>query len=80
MMHKCPVDGCGAMIQREQLMCYQHWRKVPGELQRLVIRTWNDGQIGAVYMQAREKAIGSVDAQRVNPTPAPQRAKQLQLL
>jgi hypothetical protein len=72
MKHRCPVDGCEARIPREQLMCYAHWRKVPGELQRAVLQLWNHGQIGGAYLQARDAAVAAVDRQLVRrPAAAP---------
>lgn len=81
MKHRCQVDGCELMVPRDQLMCFGHWRKVPGELQRIVLAQWNGGEISATYMQAREAAIQAVDKQRVAPASAPaSRGRQLMLL
>lgn len=37
---KCPV--CGVAIARGKLLCLDHWRMVPRDLQRAVNRAWRE--------------------------------------
>lgn len=59
--HECPIDGCDRRVPFQILTCYPHWRLVPRDLQRLVVRLWRDNP-GADYLAAREEAIGVVNA------------------
>ena len=36
----CPVPGCTRTAGQGKLMCWTHWRRVPGRLQRAVYRTY----------------------------------------
>ena len=39
-MHQCYVRSCDEIIDAGKLMCFEHWRLVPEELQRAVYATW----------------------------------------
>lgn len=34
--HRCPVQGCTRLRKQQQVMCRQHWYKVPKELRTRV--------------------------------------------
>lgn len=40
MKHKCPIDGCTRMLNREYLMCGPHWHMLPKDLQGRVYALW----------------------------------------
>lgn len=41
-VYTCPVKGCDRRIQRDWLMCSQHWYRVPMKLRRDVTNSWNE--------------------------------------
>lgn len=43
-MHPCAAPGCGETADPGHFMCPGCWRGVPGDLQREVVRTWQDYQ------------------------------------
>lgn len=62
----CPVPPCDARRQPGKLMCLQHWRCVPQDIQGDVWRTWralqhvaNPANVDA-YRAARDQAINAV--------------------
>ena len=61
--HECAVPGCGEVINHELLMCAEHWRQVPGPIQKAVWNTWRELRRGGsweAYEAARNPAIESV--------------------
>lgn len=40
-MLPCPIAGCDRHRRPEHAFCVAHWRAVPVDLKREVIRTWN---------------------------------------
>lgn len=40
-MSNCRVFGCSKTVPSEKLMCYSHWKQVPGEMQKRVYEAWN---------------------------------------
>jgi hypothetical protein len=44
MAHTCHAKGCKVEVRPELLMCLQHWRMVPKELQRQVWAHYREGQ------------------------------------
>lgn len=43
-IHTCHADGCTQEVLPKLLMCANHWRMVPRELQREVLRYYRPGQ------------------------------------
>src|SRR5260221_9914101 len=41
---RCPVPGCGDLIDPSRLMCRRHWYRVPKHLRDQVWATWRSGQ------------------------------------
>lgn len=65
--HLCHAVACERPVPPAILMCAEHWRMVPGELQREVWRTYRPGQErdkhpSAAYVQAQKRAIEAVAA------------------
>lgn len=79
--HKCPVDVCTTRVPYEKLMCFEHWKQVPGELQRAVTITWNrcGGDFTEPdYAKARQAAIDAVNGRaprRTSDLPASKHGK-----
>lgn len=68
--HECPVRGCVTPVPDERLMCLQHWRKVPKDVQDQVYRTWSQRKAAPRYapavqahVQACADAVQSVNDQ-----------------
>jgi hypothetical protein len=43
---KCFAVGCDAIIPRAQLMCRDHWARVPSRVRMEVLDTWRDWDRG----------------------------------
>ena len=69
MVHTCKAPGCAKRINGVMLMCLQHWRKVPGHIQKEINRSWSNLRRGvtednyAAYQQARAAAIAALNNQ-----------------
>lgn len=59
--HQCPGPGCTILVPSRQLMCPQHWYRVPRALQRAVWTTWADGA-GAGTRAHAQACIAAVRA------------------
>ncbi len=70
----CPKKGCPEPVRRGQLMCRDHWYRVPIALRREVNETWRavnrthddlaaHKDAFARYRLARQAAIDAVNAQ-----------------
>jgi hypothetical protein len=62
---RCHARGCPTVIESFRLMCRDHWRKVPAELQTAVWAAYrhgqeNDGEPSREYLEAADKAIEAV--------------------
>ena len=42
--YRCPIPGCGDLIDPSRLMCRRHWYRVPKQLRDQVWATWRSGQ------------------------------------
>lgn len=70
-LHDCPVFGCVNSRNPEHMMCFRHWRRVPGILQLAVwdaYRAWqshtdrsDDGESYRNYLSVRRRAISAVE-------------------
>lgn len=62
----CHLPGCLERIAADKLMCFAHWKLVPGPLQKAVYSTWNlfrrehSFQAAAAHRTAKERAIEAV--------------------
>jgi hypothetical protein len=66
-MSACPVNGCGAPVLKDKLMCLEHWQQVPRYVQMDVYRCWatllkcrKPSLVRAAtraYREARERAL-----------------------
>jgi len=68
MAHTCYAQGCTTLIHPRQLMCFQHWRKVPKPLQKEVWKYYRQGQeedkmLSKEHLIAARNAIKAVAAQ-----------------
>lgn len=66
--HHCHAQGCEVEVPPSKLMCANHWRMVPRELQRCVWNFYRDGQEvdkkpSPEYVKAARAAIDSVALQ-----------------
>lgn len=67
MSHTCHARGCTVEVPPEMLMCIDHWRKVPRNLQLAVWKTYRRGQEvdkspSPAYLAAAQAAIAAVAA------------------
>lgn len=68
--HLCAAPGCDKVVPGDVLMCYPHWRLVPGPLRRRVTIAWRDferdpcdAEARVAYNTARQQAIDSLAAE-----------------
>ena len=66
--HCCKAVGCAAQVPRGVLMCRNHWRMVPLDLQRLIWRRWkavlrNEHNSVVLYRAAVNAAVEAVEAE-----------------
>ena len=62
--HLCPVRVCPIQVPNRLLMCGQHWRMVPHEIQGAVYRAYRGGPIGSIdLVRAQSAAIQAVNDQ-----------------
>lgn len=65
MTHKCPINGCRAIVAHSKLMCLTHWQMVPAKLQMAVYK-WNRlkprSQAHFAAMQAATDAVNRIMA------------------
>lgn len=40
--HECPIDGCRKRVAHRKLMCLEHWRMVPRDLQHELYAAYDD--------------------------------------
>ncbi len=71
---RCPVPGCGDLIDPSRLMCRRHWYRVPKHLRDQVWATWRSGhgthspehqdavRMAIVACQERPRPAGSSSA------------------
>jgi len=63
--HECPADGCEIQVEREHLMCREHWFLVPKPLRDQIWRAWREWENGrgssAEYIEARDEAIAAAN-------------------
>lgn len=59
--HECPVAGCTRTVPNEKLMCWDHWRRVPTGLARMVYAAYRDRD-WATLRARQQEAIAVVDA------------------
>lgn len=63
--HRCPASRCPRAVRDEYLMCGEHWRKVPREIQHKVWRAYQPRQSIATasreYLEAMNEAVEAVD-------------------
>jgi hypothetical protein len=62
---RCHAVGCPKVIESFRLMCGDHWRSVPSELQTGVWAAYRhgqetDGKPSREYLEAAERAIAAV--------------------
>ena len=74
MAHDCPATSCPVSVTTSKLMCPQHWRMVPADLQQNLYAAWRGGRgFGtAEHYDAMVAAIRSVNNQlagRTSPRP-----------
>lgn len=65
MIHHCHAIGCERAVPPRLLMCAPHWRQVPGNLQRLIWRSYVKGQEirkdpTALYLVAQAHVVAYV--------------------
>ena len=62
--HLCPVRVCPLQVPNRLLMCGQHWRMVPHEIQGAVYRAYRGGPLGSIdLVRAQSAAIQAVNDQ-----------------
>src|SRR5262245_58739568 len=64
-LHQCQAEGCQKLINLGLLMCLDHWRLVPAELQRQVWKHYrrgqeHDGKPSEDYLAAARAAVEAV--------------------
>ena len=68
MEHHCHARGCTVQVKPELLMCWNHWKQVPRNIQQAVYQHYRPGQcndkcISKEWLEAAEAAIGYVAQQ-----------------
>jgi hypothetical protein len=68
--HRCPAKRCPRQVPDHLLMCGEHWRMVPGPVQRSVNRAWQGGagRYSTELMAAQAAAVRVVN-ERLERTP-----------
>lgn len=67
MSHPCAIASCEKLAKDGQLMCWNHWRRVPRALNHAVFDTFrNIRSDPAAYRQARDAAISAVEEKERN--------------
>lgn len=68
--HRCPAKRCDRQVPDHLLFCGQHWRMVPGPLQRAVNRAWagGTGRYSTELVAAQVAAVRVVN-ERLERTP-----------
>jgi hypothetical protein len=63
MTHKCPVNGCEAVVPDRLLLCVDDWRLVPAPLQLAVYTAYRHGEglYSAELLAAQHAAIRAVN-------------------
>jgi hypothetical protein len=62
--HLCPTRRCPRQVPDHLLMCGQHWRMVPGPIQRAVNAAYYGPGLGSpALLQAQRSAIDAVNRQ-----------------
>lgn len=63
--HECPANGCQVQVPHDKLMCYTHWKMVPGKLGSQVYAAYAKGAgVGTPKHQAAcAAAIAAVNRQ-----------------
>lgn len=65
-LHRCAADGCAAQIEKQKLMCLEHWKLVPELTQRRIntgyraLRNCASLKNLRAYTLAVEAAVASV--------------------
>lgn len=59
--NRCPIAGCGALIDPSRLMCRRHWYLVPRRLRDRVWATWRGGE-GALRREHQEAVLIAIAA------------------
>jgi hypothetical protein len=57
---RCPIHGCDRTKLPMQVMCYNHWRQVPYQLQLKVWRRYREARGSAAHLEACVEAIKAV--------------------
>lgn len=60
MNHKCPVQGCPIAVPPKYLMCREHWRRVPPDLQGAVWQAYHRNDLKALR-EAQRRATDAVN-------------------
>jgi len=69
---RCPVPGCGDLIDASRLMCRRDWYAIPKPMRDRVWATWRSGRgvLGSEHQQAVRLAIAASLAARRHPETA----------
>lgn len=62
--HVCPAPRCGESLPPHVFACRRHWRALPAELQRKVVKGWRSADAGA-YLSAHREAVAWLAANAV---------------
>lgn len=55
--HECPAPGCELRVRFDRLACITHWRLIPREIQKPLLRLWRDDPASDEYWQARADCL-----------------------
>jgi hypothetical protein len=61
MKHRCPVNGCKALVPSSKLMCPTHWFLVPAELGNAVYREYRRAPRTEAHFAAMQAAVDHVN-------------------
>ena len=63
--HRCPAKRCTRQVPDHLLMCGQHWRMVPGPVQRSVNRAYSPGGVRGAGRYSTELMAAQAAAVRL---------------
>ena len=69
MSHRCPANGCAAVVSDVHLMCSTDWYRVPRPLRIAVLRAYSDGGgLGSEALRCAQAAAIRAVNRKTRPT------------
>lgn len=58
--HECPAPGCELRVRFDRLACVGHWKTIPWDVQKPLLRLWRDEPGSDEYFAARADCLRSL--------------------